>query len=66
MSYVDMYVSASGRHVSACPIADEYILREASALSVQLQWAIPEPQIAERTAGKSPRAFFCPNFLLVL
>lgn len=35
-----------------------YILREASALSVQLRRAIPEPQIAERTANKNPRAFF--------
>ena len=33
------------------------ILREASALSVQLQWAIPGPQVVGRTTGNGSHAF---------
>lgn len=38
-----------------------HILREASALSVQLQWAIPEPLMVEWTSSIGSHAFFCLN-----
>ena len=51
------YIVGVGTRVSA--IGTLHIRREASALLVLLQWALPEPQVVEWAKSTDSHAFFC-------
>lgn len=54
-----VYSTEAGARVQAVGVVT-HILREASALSVQLQWAIPGPQNVGRAASTALTLFYKP------
>lgn len=57
MAYADMYIQLMACARASVSGVYAHILREASALSVLLQWALPEPLQAERATVWLSRFF---------